>query len=383
MPGSQKLKIFFLVILVLCGIYITGAIISPSDKFKYINPPVVNKYSLPNNDLAKRMPENVNKFGLMPIAAGRARGSVVHIALDRETSYKLMPKKSGINIYKPLKKNCRSLGSGVIVSPDGYILTNNHVIENFPGRIRVELTGNESYEAKIIGRDPKTDLAVMKVDVKNLPHLKFGDSKALQVGDIVLAVGNPFGIGESVTMGIISALGRSNIGIVDYEDFIQTDAAINPGNSGGALINLNGELIGINTAILTKSGGYEGIGFAIPSGMAKRIFEEIKKKGKVERGWIGIAIQDIDNAVMIIDVVAGGPADVSGLKREDILLSVNNIPLENKSRLRNIVANSGIDSPVRFKILRSGKIMEIPVKVSKLPDNMNFLDVKSFSFPAR
>lgn len=199
----------------------------------------------------------------------------------------------------------------------------------------------------------------------------------------MLAVGNPFGIGESVTMGIISAKGRSNIGIVDYEDFIQTDAAINPGNSGGALINLKGELIGINTAILTKSGGYEGIGFAIPSNMARRIFEEIKKKGKVERGWLGIAIQDINSVVMVIDVVSGSPADVSGIRREDILLRVNNRPLQDKSHLRNVVASSGIDTPLNFKILRKGEIIEIPVRVSKLPDDMNFFDVKSFSFPAR
>ncbi len=383
MPGYRELKILALVLLFFAGIYFTGKLINQSDQGKHLLPPVVNKYSISKKNLAERMPGNVNKFELMPVAAEMAKGSVVHISMDKNNCFKLRPKMSGINIYKPLQKSCRSLGSGVIVSSDGYILTNNHVVENFPGRIKVELAGNKSYEAKIIGRDPKTDLAVMKVDVKNLPHLKFGNSDQARVGDLVLAVGNPFGIGESVTMGIISALGRSNVGIVDYEDFIQTDAAINPGNSGGALINLEGELIGINTAILTRSGGYEGIGFAIPSRMAKRIYDEIKVKGKVERGWIGIAIQDINNAVMVIDVVAGSPADISGIKKEDILIKANNKPLADKSHLRNIVASSGINTPVEFKIFRKGEILEIPVKISKLPEDMNFFDVKSFSFPAR
>jgi len=381
--NNRKKRTFFLVILVLIAfiaIYVAGSIIE-SSRTKQINPPVVNDYPFPPNDLAKRMPEVVNKFDLMPIAASKAKDSVVHISMDKKTLYKLIPE--GINIYKPIQKNFPSLGSGVIISSDGYILTNNHVVENFPGVLRVELSGNRSYAAKIVGRDPKTDLAVMKIDAKDLSHLKFGDSDAARVGDIVLAVGNPFGIGESVTMGIVSALDRSNIGIVDYEDFIQTDAAINPGNSGGALINLNGELIGINTAILTRSGGYEGIGFAIPSNMAKRVFNEIKEKGKVERGWIGVAIQDINRAVMIIDVVAGSPAEISGLKKHDIVISVNEKPLLDKSQLRNLVARTDINKSITFKIFRDGKVEDIPVKISKLPDNMNFFDVKSFSFPAR
>jgi len=383
LPGRREFKIIAFVMLVILGIYLAGQFIKRPERNSAYLPPVVSKYSISKKNLAKRMPENVNKFELMPDAAEKAKGSVVHIAMGKNNAFQLRPKLSGINIYKPMQKSCRSLGSGVIVSPDGYILTNNHVVENFPGRIKVELAGNKIYEAKIVGRDPKTDLAVMKVEVENLTYLKFGDSDLVRVGDLVLAVGNPFGIGESVTMGIISALGRSNVGIVDYEDFIQTDAAINPGNSGGALINLEGELIGINTAILTRSGGYEGIGFAIPSKMAKRIYEEIKMNGKVERGWIGIAIQDINDAVMVIDVVSGSPADISGIKREDILINVNGKPLRDKGQLRNIVASSGINSPVMFKIFRKGEILEIPVKISKLPEDMNFFDVKSFSFPAR
>lgn len=379
----NKNKIILLAILLICGISVLWFFLQSQQKFEAIRAPVVNESPFPRNELIERMPGVVNKFELMPTAADKAKNSVVHIAMERKTTYKLFPEKQGMNIYRPLQKRTRSLGSGVIVSEDGYILTNNHVIENFPGRIKVELSGNKSYVANVVGRDPKTDLAVMKVEADGLNYLKFGDSDSARVGDLVLAVGNPFGIGESVTMGIVSALGRSNIGIVDYENFIQTDAAINPGNSGGALINLNGELIGINTAILTRSGGYEGIGFAIPSNMAKRIFDQIKENGRVERGWIGIAIQDAGRGVMVVEVVPGGPAASSGLRRQDILLSVNNSPLVNKAQLRNIVARSDIDSPINFRVLRSGESLEIPVRVSKLPDNMNFFDVKSFSFPAR
>ena len=407
---KEKKKLFCLIIFifVLIVVLIAGTVIKfSSNENNYVSSPATKDYTIPESNPAQKTFEIINKFDLIPIAANKAIPSVVHLSMDMRSSRKLSLKlrkqeldkvyfhKSGINIYKPLQKNYQSLGSGVIVSSDGYILTNNHVIEHFARRIMVELQGNRKYKAKVIGKDPKTDLAVIKINAKNLLSIKFGDSDKSKVGDIVLAVGNPFGIGESVTMGIISAIGRSNIGIADYEDFIQTDAAINPGNSGGALINLKGELIGINTAILTKGGGYEGIGLAIPSNMALRIFKEIMAKGKVERGWVGIAIQNINHktaekfnfkdnkGVIIVDVVSGSPADVSGLKKGDIVLLVNKISLKNKSHLRNIVAISGIGSSIQFKILRKGNFLEIPVKVSKLPDKMNFFDVKNFSFPAR
>ncbi|HET7059117.1 MAG TPA: trypsin-like peptidase domain-containing protein, partial [Nitrospiraceae bacterium] len=192
----------------------------------------------------------------------------------------------------PKERREQGLGSGVIVSPDGHILTNNHVVEK-ADEIKVLLSDKRTFKAKVIGTDPKTDVAVIKIDVDNLPVLPWGDSAQLQVGELVLAVGNPFGLNQTVTMGIISAVGRANMGIVDYEDFIQTDAAINPGNSGGALVNLKGELIGINSAIFSRTGGNMGIGFAIPSNMAKSTMHSLIKYGKVVRGWLGVSIQDI------------------------------------------------------------------------------------------
>ena len=330
----------------------------------------------------------ISKFDLMPAAASRTIPAIVHISLNSKSPYKLQHQKFGLNIYKPLRKSYQSLGSGVIVSPDGYIITNNHVIENLAGKIRIEIPGNKSYLAKLVGRDPKTDLAVIKVDAKNLPYMQFGDSSGVRIGDVVLAVGNPFGIGESVTMGIISATGRTNIGIVDYEDFIQTDAAVNPGNSGGALVNVRGELIGINTAILTKSGGYEGISFAIPSNMALRIYNEILKKGKVERGWIGIAVQNTlpvnsgyswsstYKGLTVVDVVAGGPASIAGLEKNDVLISANGISLRDRIHLQNIVATSGLNESISLRVLRNEKFLDIPVNITKLPDNINIFNIR-------
>ena len=194
------------------------------------------------------------------------------------------------NIPKEHKE--QSLGSGVIVSEDGYIITNNHVIEKAQ-EIKVLLSNKKDYNAKLVGADPKTDIAVIKIDGKGLPALPWGDSNKFKVGEIVFAIGNPFGLNQTVTMGIISAVGRANVGIADYEDFIQTDAAINPGNSGGALINARGELIGINTAILSRTGGYQGIGFAVPSSMARQVMDSLEKYKKVVRGWLGVSIQEV------------------------------------------------------------------------------------------
>lgn len=284
---------------------------------------------------------------------------------------------------KPPAVQVSVFGSGVIVSNDGYILTNYHVVKKYLGKIKIKLGGDRVYNAKIIGTDPKTNIAVLKINAKNLSYFKFGDSDTMGVGDVVFTVGNPFGVGKKVIAGVISDLGISSIGIADYEDFIQIDTTINPMNSGSALINAKGELIGINTAILTRRGKYEGVGFAIPSNMAKRIFYEIKEKGKVERGWIGVAIQDIKKLVVVVDVVSGGPAEVAGLQREDILYSVNGIQLKNKGQLRNIVAKSGIGNSVELKIERNGEFIRVPVKIVKLPEDMNFFDVKNFSFPAK
>ncbi|MCB9555907.1 MAG: DegQ family serine endoprotease [Deltaproteobacteria bacterium] len=279
----------------------------------------------------------------------------------------------------PREQRQRSLGSGVIVTKDGVVLTNNHVVDK-ADEIKVHLHDGRDLAAKIIGTDPKSDLAVLRLegDVKDLRPLSFGNSDRLRLGDVVLAIGNPFGVGQTVTMGIVSAKGRANVGIVDYEDFIQTDAAINPGNSGGALVNMEGQLVGINTAILSRSGGYQGIGFAIPSNMAKAIQSSILKFGKVVRGWLGIAIQELtgdlakalniknNRGVLVSDVQANSPAARGGLKRGDVILSINGTPTDSTGKLRNLVAIAGAGHKVKVELLRDGKRTSLELTLGEL-----------------
>ncbi len=237
------------------------------------------------------------------------------------------------------------------MNKDGYILTNNHVVKDADD-IRVRLSDKREFKGKVIGTDPKSDVAVVKIDAHDLPYLRVADSDKLQVGETVIAVGNPFGLSQTVTSGIVSAIGRSNVGISDYEDFIQTDAAINPGNSGGALINVRGELVGINTAIFSTSGGYQGVGFAIPSNMAKSIMDSLISKGKVVRGWLGVSIQPVtaeivkqfklkdEKGALIGDVVEGSPAEKAGLQRGDVITEMNGKEVLDPSSLRNSVAGT-------------------------------------------
>jgi serine protease Do len=279
----------------------------------------------------------------------------------------------------PHRQREQSLGSGVIVSPDGYILTNNHVVDGATD-IKVYLADKQELKAHIVGTDPKTDVAVLKVDERNLPTLTLSDSSHVQVGDIVLAVGNPFGIGQTVTMGIVSATGRGNLGIEDYEDFIQTDAAINPGNSGGALINARGELIGINTAILSNGAqGNQGIGFAVPINMARQVMEQILKNGKVIRGWLGILIQPVTPTVarafglkdargaLVGDVTAGSPAARSGIAKGDIILELNGQPINDSRDLQLRIAQLAPGTTARLKIFRDGSEREVRVTLGELP----------------
>ena len=275
----------------------------------------------------------------------------------------------------------QSAGSGVILEPNGYIVTNNHVVEGAT-QITVTLSDRREFPAKIIGTDPKTDLAIIKIEAKDLSSMKWADYDELQVGDVVLAVGSPFGLSSTVTMGIISALGRGNVGIADYEDFIQTDAAINPGNSGGALVNLQGKLIGINTAIFSRTGGSEGIGFAIPSSIATDIVESLTKMGKVVRGWMGVAIQEITPAlaksfklpeerkgVLISDVNENGPSHTAGMRRGDVVIAFNGKEVQSVSQLRNVVARMGVGKDADIKILREGKEQLLKVKVAERPSD--------------
>lgn len=269
--------------------------------------------------------------------------------------------------------NENSLGSGVIVRPDGYILTNNHVIEQ-ADQIVVALRDGRRASAKVIGTDPDTDLAVIKIDLNNLPVLPFKLS-GNEVGDVVLAIGNPFGVGQTVTQGIISATGRSGLGINTYEDFIQTDAAINPGNSGGALIDVAGNLIGVNTAIFSQSGGSLGIGFTIPAKICQQIMNAILKDGRVVRGYIGISVQSVTNddvfeakqqtGVIVADVQDGGPAAVAGLKRGDKILKVNDEQMTSPSNLINYVAFQAPNTTVTLSIERDGKPMNLTVGITE------------------
>jgi serine protease Do len=265
-----------------------------------------------------------------------------------------------------------ALGSGVIMSSHGYILTNNHVVKG-ADEITVILYDKREFKGKVVGTDSRTDLAVIKINAKDLPTLPFGDSAKMKTGDIVLAVGNPFGLNQTITMGIVSAVGRSNIGLADFEDFIQTDAAINPGNSGGALVNGSGELVGINTAIFSTSGGYMGVGFAIPSDMAKTVMDSIIKHGKVVRGWLGVSIQNLTpelakplgiketEGALITGVESGSPAEKAGLKRGDLITEMNGKKIADATNLRNTVAGTAPDTKIDLKIIRSGK--ELPVSL--------------------
>jgi serine protease Do len=290
---------------------------------------------------------------------------------------------------RPREFKQSGLGSGVVVDKDGYILTNNHVIKG-ADEIKVKLSDKREYIGKIIGTDPKTDLAVIKIDSKDLPVIKLGDSDELKVGETVLAIGNPFGLSHTVTMGIVSAKERANVGIADYEDFIQTDAAINPGNSGGALVNIKGELIGINTAIFSTTGGYQGIGFAIPSNMAKVVMGSLIDKGKVIRGWLGVYIQlvtpelaeqfDLKDAegALISDVIEDSPAEKAGIQRGDVIVEYNGKKVKDITSLRHMVANTPPDTEVNMKILRKGELKTLRVRIAESPGEETLRISKTF-----
>lgn len=276
----------------------------------------------------------------------------------------------------------QGLGSGVIVG-DGLVVTNNHVVDQ-ADEVKVATLDNHQFDAQVVGSDPKTDLALLRIkgDTRGLKPLALGDSSRLRLGDVVLAIGNPFGVGQTVTMGIVSAKNRSDLGIEDYEDFIQTDAAINPGNSGGALVDMEGELVGINTAILSRSGGNVGIGFAIPSNMARPIVESLMNHGKVVRGWLGVAIQPLDSdmakalnlpensGVLVSDVTKDTPAAKAGVRRGDVIMSVDDHKVRTTGELRNAIANAGVNRTVHLRILRDGKQLQLAIALAEMPGKL-------------
>jgi serine protease Do len=280
---------------------------------------------------------------------------------------------------QPPEHTENSLGSGVFISEDGFVVTNNHVVEN-AGRIRVIGEGQREFDAEVVGTDPGTDLAVIRLKggFQELTPVAFGNSDSVRIGDVVLAIGSPFSLNRSVSMGIVSGKSRANFGIVEYENFIQTDAAINPGNSGGALVNMRGELIGINSAILSSSGGSQGIGFSIPSNMVLEVVEQILRNGRVIRGDLGVAVQRIDQditdafnltdekGVIVTHVIKGSPAEKAGIKREDVILQVDGKQVELRNEFRNLIAFTPPGKQIRLQVLRKGKELTLNATLTEL-----------------
>jgi len=333
--------------------------------------------------LAKPTPDN------LPDVAERAVQSVVNISSTKRMVSGRGPMADPFfrRFFgpgtSPRAQRGNSLGSGVIITPDGLVLTNSHVVHETTD-IKVTLANGRELSAEIVGTDPKSDVAVIRLkgSLDGVRPMPVGDSKALRLGETVLAIGNPFGLGHTVTMGIVSAKGRANMGITDYEDFIQTDAAINPGNSGGALVNMKGELVGINTAIVSRSGGYQGIGFAIPTEMAVGIKNSLVKSGRVQRGWLGVSIQPLKpglagrfgadsstRGVLISGVIERTPADRAGLQAGDIVTKIDGRATPSPASLRNKIAMKGEGSSVELEFIRNGDRRRITVVLGELRDN--------------
>ncbi|MGE4295515.1 MAG: Do family serine endopeptidase [Campylobacterales bacterium] len=338
------------------------------------------------HDFSRQAPANGQTVLSYSGMLKEARKSVVNISIQKNVRARQAPLSPFLNdpffrqffddraFQIPKERIERSLGSGVIVSENGYIITNNHVIDG-ADKVIVALAGSrEEYEAEIIGTDPKSDLAVIKIDAKNLRAMTFFDSDRVEVGDVVFAIGNPFGVGETVTSGIVSATNRTAVGIVEYEDFIQTDAAINPGNSGGALVNSTGALIGINSAILTRSGASHGVGFSIPSNMVKQIATALIENGEFVRAWLGVSIADLEEnlqefynrkeGAVIMGVEPGSPADKAGIKRGDLIVKVGSRAIANAAGLRNAIGSLMPGQKVKIELVRDGKVRNITAELT-------------------
>ena len=319
-------------------------------------------------------------------AAKQAMPAVVNIFSSKEVKNRRQPfmddplfrRFFGDRFDDEERQQQSSLGSGVIVSQQGFILTNHHVVES-ADEIQVALADGRNVPAKLVGADPETDLAVLRIDLKNLPAMTFGSSENIKIGDVVLAIGNPFGVGQTVTMGIVSAVGRSHLGINTFENFIQTDAAINPGNSGGALIDVSGNLIGINSAIYSRSGGNQGIGFTIPVSLAKKIMEQIIQKGVVTRGWIGVEVQDVtpelaesfnlgtQQGALIAGVLRDAPADKADIHPGDVVVDIAGKQVTDSSELLNLISDLPPGKSAKIKVIRTQKAMTVEVNIGTRP----------------
>jgi serine protease DegQ len=341
-----------------------GGIVTIKESSPDVDVKRVSSYS----DAAKKaMPAVVNIFTSMDVKVPR------HPLMDDPLFRHFFGDQLG-----PQTQRSSSLGSGVIVSDNGYILTNSHVVEA-ADEIEVALADNRRAKARVVGSDPDTDLAVLKIDLPKLPAISFGSSEQASVGDVVLAIGNPFGVGQTVTMGIVSALGRNHLGINTFENFIQTDAAINPGNSGGALVDIGGNLIGISTAIYSRTGGSMGIGFAIPGNVAKQVMEQIVQSGSVTRGWIGVGVQDITKELaeslklpratgaLVSEVLRGSPADQGGVQPGDVLIAVNSKPVADSSGMLNLIAALQPGQQAILKVFRGQEEAQLNVVVGRRP----------------
>ena len=360
------------------GIALVGA-----DRLGVLNPPASMKFANPDEPASRNTFAPVVKK-VLPAVVSVSSSKIVKTGFSDQGEMdplfrQFFGDSQGRQSNPPRQRRAEGLGSGVIVSPEGYILTNNHVVDGAT-EVRVTLNDRREFKARVIGTDPKTDVAVLKIDAPNLQPVVIGDSDRLQVGDYVLAVGNPFGLGKTVTMGIVSAMGRGNLGIEDYENFIQTDASINPGNSGGALVNDRGELVGINTAILSHgSEGNQGIGFAVPVSVARNVMDQILKNGRVTRAYLGVMAQEVTPAIarafhgqevrgaLIGDVTPDSPAQKAGLQKGDIILEINGKPINDGAQLRMNVSLMEPGATVAVKVLREGTARDFSVRLAELP----------------
>jgi len=393
MPNPKAIWPYLIIVLVLG--FAAGAWLAPSIGLSRTTAAVqkeTQKTTEPQKAPSQQMMDDISR--LFEQAARRASPSVVAITAEQVIQAQSpfgMPDEAfkdffGEDFFKRFfgqipqeqKRTVRSLGSGVIVSSDGFVLTNNHVVAN-ADKLFVVIGDKQNFPAKVVGTDPQTDVAVVRIDAKDLSAATLGNSDEVNIGQWVIAIGNPFQLMHTVTAGIISAKGRSSVGLADYEDFFQTDASINPGNSGGALADLNGNVIGINTAIASPSGGNIGIGFAIPINMARQVMDSLISKGKVVRGYIGIMPQDINEnlakafnlkttaGVIVSDVTAKSPADQAGIKRGDVILSFDGKKVENATQLRLMIAETAPKASVKVSLLRQGKTIETMVTLAERP----------------
>ena len=380
------MKKFLLVFMVL-----TSFIYAKSIDFNYANSdkerkyPANGEYILSYNNVLKKVKNSVVNISIQKnIKINPAANPFFNDPFFRQFFGHKMPQQV------PQERVQRALGSGVIVSKDGYIITNNHVIDG-ADKITVTIPGDKKeYEAKLIGRDAKSDIAVIKIEKKGLNPVKFFDSDKVKVGDVVFAIGNPFGVGETVTHGIVSAVGRNSMGIEEYENFIQTDAPINPGNSGGALLNSSGELIGINTAIVTRSGSSAGIGFAIPSNMARDIAKQLIEKGVYKRGYLGVSITNLSSdmssfydgkfGALVASVGSGTPAEKAGLKRGDLIIAVDGKKVDSASALKNLIGTYQPGATVTLTFIRDKKTKNVKVKLASYDNASTITDNSKASY---